>query len=148
MLRVLPALALAGCVARPAPVPIVLLMPAPPAPPVPPRRLLLSLPFRLNSHLLEPSARPLLDNLAAALGMEAARGVTFDINGHTDLSGRFAWNVALSYLRASTVAEALVARGVPPGSLRVQGFGPLQPLTPDDPFAATNRRVEVVAIGP
>jgi outer membrane protein OmpA-like peptidoglycan-associated protein len=144
------ALALAavpGCAPRP-PAPLVLLVPVAAAQPVPPRRLLLSIPFRLDSHAIDPSARPLLDNLAAAMREEAGRGVIFDVNGHTDLSGRFAWNVALSYLRASAVADALVARGVPPSALRVQGFGPLWPLTPEEPFAATNRRVEVVALGP
>ncbi|MCB4822025.1 OmpA family protein [Roseicella aerolata] len=126
--------------------PVATLMPAQPAPAE--RRVLLSLPFRLDSYALAPSAAPLLDNLAAALRDERLRGARVEVNGHSDARGRFAWNLALSFLRASAVVEALAARGAPTAGMRAQGFGPLQPLRPEDPFSPANRRVEVVVTGP
>jgi outer membrane protein OmpA-like peptidoglycan-associated protein len=75
-------------------------------------------------------------------------GVSYEINGHTDLRGSLSHNIALSALRAKSVSEFLRNSGVQSSPIRAQGFGPLQLLCPTEPFNPANRRVEVVAIGP
>ena len=73
-------------------------------------------------------------------------GLMFEVNGHTDVSGRLGYNISLSMLRASAVVDYLAARGVPRERMRPQGFGPLQPFDPYNLFSPANRRVEIVAL--
>lgn len=119
------------------------------APPPPPaeRRVILTINFRLNSFEIDRSSLPLVANLAAALSDERLRGATFEVNGHTDASGRLAHNIALSFLRATAVVDSLHSRGVRHATIRAQGFGPLQLLHEAEPFSPGNRRVEVIAFG-
>jgi outer membrane protein OmpA-like peptidoglycan-associated protein len=133
-------LALAAC-EQPPPLP-------PPAAAVPDRRIILTINFDFNSHRIRPESYPLLNNVAIALNDERLRGVRFEINGHTDITGRFGYNIGLSLLRAGTVMDYLIVHGVPADVLRPQGFGPLQLLDPTNPASPVNRRVEIVAIGP
>ena len=71
------------------------------------------------------------------------------IDGHTDKrpisTARFRSNWELSAARAITVAEALIARGVPPERVAPAGFGEFHPLDPgetEDAFRR-NRRIEL-----
>ena len=112
------------------------------------RGVVLTVNFDLNSYAIRPDAREVLEPLAEALRDPVLEQFTFDINGHTDATGRLGRNMALSELRAAAVVDFLAARGVPRNRMRAQGFGPLQPLTPADPRAAVNRRVEVFAVPP
>jgi outer membrane protein OmpA-like peptidoglycan-associated protein len=112
------------------------------------RRILLTIPFGFDKYAIRPDSIPTVDNLAAALKDERLRGVSYEINGHTDLHGNFAHNIALSALRAKSVSDFLRDRGVQSPPIRAQGFGPLQLLYMTDPFNPGNRRVEIVAIGP
>jgi outer membrane protein OmpA-like peptidoglycan-associated protein len=130
----------------------VLTVPAPPqfpvAPTYPERRILLSVQFGLDEHTIRPESFATLNNLALALQNERLRGLSYEINGHTDLTGSFGHNVTLSAKRSKSVSNYLRGRGVQTPPIRAQGFGPLQLLYPADPFNAGNRRVEVIAIGP
>ena len=112
----------------------------------PDRTIIVAVNFDLNSHRIRPEYYPTLDAIAAAMVSQQLAGDHFDVDGHTDLTGRLAYNIALSQLRAQAVVDYLVARGVPPYILRPQGFGPLNLLNPGDPFGAENRRVEVTSI--
>jgi outer membrane protein OmpA-like peptidoglycan-associated protein len=148
--------ALSGCQQAPrqiGPAPAVFqAVPAPPVLAVAPanaeRRILVTVQFGLNDYSILPEAYPLLNNLVAALKDERLRGVSYEINGHTDLSGKFAHNVALSAKRAKSVSNYLRNGGVQIPPIRAQGFGPLQLLYPTEPFRPGNRRVEIIAIGP
>ena len=112
----------------------------------PDRTIIVAVNFDLNSHRIRPEYYALLDSIAAAMLSQQLAGDHFDVDGHTDLSGRLAYNIALSNLRAQAVVDYLVARGVSPYLLRAQGFGPLNLLNPGNPFGAENRRVEVTSI--
>ena len=112
----------------------------------PDRTIIVAVNFDLNSHRIRPEYYQVLDSIAAAMVSQQLAGDHFDVDGHTDLSGRLAYNIALSNLRAQAVVDYLVARGVPPYLLRAQGFGPLNLLNPGNPFGAENRRVEVTSI--
>ncbi len=112
------------------------------------RGIVLTVNFDLNAYAIRPDAEEVLFPLAAALQDPALDGFAFDINGHTDSTGRLGRNMALSELRAASVVDFLVARGVPRARRSAQGFGTLQPLAPATPRAEGNRRVEVFAIPP
>ena len=109
------------------------------------RRIISAVTFDFDSYRIRPEAFPALDNTATALNDPALAGLLFEINGHTDVVGRFGYNVALSSLRAGAVVQYLAARGVPQERMRAQGFGPLQLLDPYNPRDPGNRRVEIVA---
>ncbi len=112
------------------------------------RGIVLTVNFDLNSYAIRPDARPLLDTLADAMTDPRLSRHRFEINGHTDSTGRLARNLALSELRAAAIVDYLAAKGVPRERMRAQGFGPLQPLDPANPRDPANRRVEVFAIPP
>lgn len=111
--------------------------------------------FALNSAELEPAGAALLAVLSAPLraylehhdelimvsGFTDARPITQSPQGYKD-------NWELSAQRALTVTRALVAAGVPEGSIFAAGFGASHPVasndTPED--RAKNRRVEISPI--
>ncbi len=109
------------------------------------RRVVTNIEFDFDSYRIRPSNYAQLDNVAAALNDPALAGARFDIDGHTDISGRLGYNISLSQLRAAAVLDYLAQRGVPSGRMRAQGFGPLQLLDSYNPRSPVNRRVEVVA---
>jgi outer membrane protein OmpA-like peptidoglycan-associated protein len=85
-------LALTACEApAPAPAPVVSVPSE--------RRVLLTINFDFDSHTIRPSSYPLLDNVAVALNDQRLRGFHFEINGHTDITGRLAlgpsWIISL-----------------------------------------------------
>jgi outer membrane protein OmpA-like peptidoglycan-associated protein len=71
------------------------------------------------------------------------------IQGHTDNKGEEKINLLLSQKRAEAVANYLIKKGVPPSSLKTQGFGSMKPIVPNDNEInrQLNRRVEVKIIG-
>ncbi len=110
------------------------------------RRIIGAVNFDFNSYRIRPDSFALLDNAAVALNDPRLYGLTFEVNGHTDLSGRLGYNIGLSMLRATAVVDYLAARGVPRERMRAQGFGPLQLYEAYDPRSPANRRVEIVAL--
>jgi outer membrane protein OmpA-like peptidoglycan-associated protein len=118
----------------------------PSAPAYPERRILLSIQFGFNDYSIRPESFATLNNLVAALLDERLRGLSYEINGHTDLTGNFGHNIALSAMRSKSVSNYLRDKGVQTPPIRAQGFGPLQLLYPTQPFNPENRRVEVIAI--
>jgi outer membrane protein OmpA-like peptidoglycan-associated protein len=126
----------------PAPAPVALV------PALAERRILLTVQFGFDQYTIRSDSFGTLNNLAIALNDPHLRGLSYEINGHTDLKGNFSHNIALSALRAKSVSDYLRGHGVLTPPIRAQGFGPLQLLYPTEPYNPGNRRVEVVAIGP
>jgi len=143
LLRLLPALALLGAMAACAPVPQPM---AYEAAPMFERRIISAVNFDFDSYRIRPESFALLDNAAMALNDPQLYGLRFEVNGHTDISGRLGYNISLSMLRAAAVVEYLAARGVPRERMRAQGFGPLQPFDAYNLRSPANRRVEIVAL--
>ena len=110
------------------------------------RRIVSAVNFDFDSSRIRPESYALLDNAAAALNDPQLGGLRFEINGHTDVTGRLGYNISLSMLRAGAVVEYLASRGVPRERMRPQGFGPLQPFDGTNLRSAANRRVEIVAL--
>ncbi len=65
--------------------------------------------------------------------------------GHTDRTGTAAYNMKLSARRAETVGQALVDRGIPGRSHRLEAKGEEDPLVPteDGVPEPQNRRVVI-----
>ena len=102
--------------------------------------------FDFDSHTIKPESYRDLDAVARAFADQRLSGLRYDINGHTDIVGRLAYNVALSQLRAQAVIDYLAARGVPRDEMRAQGFGPLELINRANPASPENRRVEIVSV--
>ena len=98
--------------------------------------------FAVNKAVLNPEAQELLIKVATFLKKNQQYMV--EVQGNTDNTGPMAWNMELSKLRADSVNDFLVANGVDAGRLTTKGFGPNEPLAPNNTAEgrATNRRVD------
>ena len=107
----------------------------------------LNIQFERNSSVLRPQAAAQLHQLELALGSAALRGERFEVAGHTDAQGSAPYNKELSLRRAETVKRYLVAHGIDAGRLETVGYGSERLLSPDQPYDARNRRVEIRDLG-
>ena len=103
--------------------------------------------FDFNSDRISGSSQTTVANLAAALASPQLEGRSFTIVGHTDGKGAAAYNQALSERRAASVRRYLINNGVDASRLRAVGKGKSELLNAEDPFAAENRRVQILATG-
>jgi outer membrane protein OmpA-like peptidoglycan-associated protein len=97
--------------------------------------------FDPDAARIHSSGLTVADNVAAL--MNATRGITYVIIGHTDARGQAAHNRRLSCQRAFAVRDYLVSRGNPRERLTVFGRGEDEPLEGIHPDSAEQRRVEV-----
>jgi flagellar motor protein MotB len=111
--------------------------------------------FALNSDQLQPEGRNVLKSLAVPLSdYLRARDEVLMVSGFTDdrqvrdSNRQFADNWELSAQRALTVTRALMAEGMPAGSVFAAAFGAEQPVASnaDEAGRASNRRVEMAPV--
>ncbi|WP_010545186.1 flagellar motor protein MotB [Sphingomonas elodea] len=102
--------------------------------------------FRANTAELNPYARMLLAKIASKI---ATVGAQIAIEGHTDgAGGQSDANWLLSGQRALAARSALIAGGVTPDRFaEVVAMGATQPVYPDQPNRAENRRISIVLKG-
>jgi peptidoglycan-binding protein ArfA len=100
--------------------------------------------FGNDGFSLTPADNQILTQVADKL--KACSNAHATINGYTDNSGADGISIPLSSQRAQTVADFLVAHGVPVAQLVVKGLGSVNPVAPNDTVEgrAKNRRVEIV----
>ncbi len=101
--------------------------------------------FDVDKSELRPEFSSLLERQAEMLKRHFTN-LDIYVCGHTDSTGTPNRNLTLSLARAQTVADHLVALGVPKARLKVQGFGSGFPLATNDTLEgrALNRRTEIV----
>lgn len=135
-------------VTRPAPAPAAAPAPAPaPAAAVAESSVDLTVPFAFDSAELTAQGQAALAALGAALRDPALAGARFRIAGHTDAKGTDAYNQALSERRAEAARRFLVEQaGVEAARLSAIGFGRRQLYDVANPYAAANRRVQVIRV--
>ncbi|MBX7203789.1 MAG: OmpA family protein [Bacteroidia bacterium] len=100
--------------------------------------------FDVDKSVIKPESEQELKTLTDYL--KANPAVTVFVVGHTDNTGDFAHNLALSKARAKAVVDYLILKGIDAKRLLSDGVGPLCPLTTNttDAGKKKNRRVEVV----
>lgn len=88
-----------------------------------------------------------LDNVVRMLN--ETPNLRIEISGHTDNTGSLDLNMRLSQARAKSVVDYLIGRGIAPNRLEFKGYGPQQPVAPNDTEAgrSQNRRVEFKVLG-
>ena len=91
----------------------------------------------------KPNFRQILDDFAR--GLQGNPNARVTIIGHTDNVGSDAVNDPLSYNRAASVRNYLSTRGVPAGSISIDGRGEREPIASNATAEgrARNRRVEI-----
>jgi outer membrane protein OmpA-like peptidoglycan-associated protein len=101
--------------------------------------------FDYDSAEIGPKAVPALVALGRALSKDGFKGTVFLINGHTDAKGSGDYNQGLSERRAEAVKRTLVEQfDLPPTTLIAIGYGKTHLKNTANPFAAENRRVQIV----
>ncbi len=136
-----------------APLPPVIVPPAPYIPPPPAPEPMPTPPpaivgpfivfFDWDRSDITPQAAAILDNAASAYQQTGQAQVV--LAGHADRSGSADYNVGLSQRRADAVRSYLAGRGVPDGAIATEAFGESRPLveTADGVREPQNRRVEI-----
>ncbi|RKY93542.1 MAG: hypothetical protein DRQ01_04515 [Ignavibacteriae bacterium] len=102
--------------------------------------------FAFNSAELKPAAFPQLDKILVE--MKKFPMSRWRIEGHTDNVGSKEGNIQMSQMRAGSVLNYFVSRGIPKGRITVIGLGSIKPIadnkTPEG--RARNRRVEIIRV--
>jgi outer membrane protein OmpA-like peptidoglycan-associated protein len=103
--------------------------------------------FDTGSTTLKPGAREKLAKISGIL--LAHKGLTLQIEGHTDSVGSDDFNQQLSERRSDSVRDFLAEEGVAPSAMSARGFGKMQPVASNDTSEGRqrNRRVELVVNG-
>lgn len=99
--------------------------------------------FQLNSHDLSGRALRTIDAVAKVLNHYDK--TLINVNGFTDTTGTYDYNMRLSQKRAEAVANVLVDDGVNPARISPRGFGETHLAVPtgDNVNEPRNRRVEI-----
>ncbi len=99
--------------------------------------------FEVSSAVLLSDGKAELDKLAEFMKQNPA--VEILLSGHTSSEGSASLNRELSLKRVGSCKKYLLEKGIDEGRITIKGFGPDQPLAPNDTEAnrAKNRRVEM-----
>lgn len=101
--------------------------------------------FEFNSATIGTKAEQALTDLGKALTSADLKGRNFFINGYTDAKGDDLYNQDLSERRADAVKRFLSEKyGIEGAKLMTVGYGKTRLRNPSDPYAAENRRVQIV----
>jgi len=99
--------------------------------------------FENDTTALTPESKALLAEVLTTIRNLKSNEVY--VMGHTDLVGTETYNVRLSSMRANSVRDLFVSRGIEPDTLFVSFYGKTRPLVPTENEVPEprNRRVEV-----
>ena len=102
--------------------------------------------FEVSKADIKPASYGILDEIAAALGANPQLKVV--VEGHTDNTGAYAFNMDLSNRRAEAVMGYLVGKGVSPSRLSAKGYGPDRPIADNatKQGRSKNRRVQFTKV--
>lgn len=102
--------------------------------------------FDTDSHEVKSSFMPVLDSVGKVL--KEYKSTIIHVAGHTDITGREEYNMALSLRRAQSVGSVLRQFGVEEVRLDLAGYGPKHPVASNDTEQgrSQNRRVELTLI--
>ena len=105
----------------------------------------LEIAFDYGSAMIAAAAVPQLTELGTALRSPQLQNAVLVIGGHTDAKGADQYNQDLSQRRSEAVKDYLVKTfKIPADNLITAGYGKRDLKNKADPYAAENRRVEIV----
>jgi len=105
--------------------------------------------FDFDSDWIRPASWETIGVIADALHHPLLLSNKFIVVGHTDAKGTRDYNLKLSQRRAEAVREMLISTfRIEPGRLVAVGLGEEQLQDMKNPQAGTNRRVQLLNIGP
>jgi outer membrane protein OmpA-like peptidoglycan-associated protein len=108
----------------------------------------MEIPFELNSAEISPAARPNITALGTALQNGQLKGSSFLLAGHTDATGKPAYNQTLSERRAQTVRKLLIEEfKLSNEQFIAVGYGLERLKDAKNPYSSENRRVQIVNLG-
>ena len=109
--------------------------------PFPDRKIVIY--FNHNSNDLPEQAYETLDRIADFMVHNPE--AKMNINGYTDSSGAYSYNMSVSKFRANMVKGYLVGKGVDPFTIKASGLGPKDPIASNatEKGRQQNRRVEI-----
>ena len=103
--------------------------------------------FDYNSDILTAEAKQQLGPVGMALASDDLKGLSFRIEGHTDIVGSDQYNIDLSRRRAEAVKDFLTAQyGLTGVSIEILGKGKNDLADKDNPTSEVNRRVRIVRL--
>lgn len=104
--------------------------------------------FETGSAVIRKESRATLDAVVATLGEHPQ--IRIEIAGHTDSTGTYDRNLALSRDRAEAVRDYLVEHGIDASRLQTRGAGPDEPRETNltEEGRAANRRIEFTVLPP
>lgn len=102
--------------------------------------------FNFGKATLTPDSDPELDKVVNLLSNNPS--LHAEISGHTDNEGPADYNLFLSQLRAQSVVDYLIKKGIHQDQLIAKGYGETKPLVSNDSYEGRvkNRRVELVVL--
>ena len=102
--------------------------------------------FPSGSASITSQSIPILEKAYQTLA--AYPDMEVEIHGYTDNTGSRQGNLLISKRRADAVRDFLIRRGIAPGRITARGFGPDNPVAPNNTGAgrALNRRIEFVRV--
>jgi outer membrane protein OmpA-like peptidoglycan-associated protein len=101
-----------------------------------------TIPFRINSAILLPEGKTVLNSVATILQEDPT--VAVEVGGHTDNVGPEQSNWVLSEQRAKAVVEHLISQGIAAERLTPKGYGASRPIavSATEEGRSQNRRIE------
>jgi len=101
--------------------------------------------FATGKAIIDQTSYQLLDDMVAAV--DRCPETVYEVGGHTDNTGNYDANIALSEERANAVARYLISAGLPAAQFKVKGYGPDRPIADNETEAGRgqNRRIEFTA---
>ncbi|MGL5812962.1 MAG: porin OmpA [Aeromonas sp.] len=103
--------------------------------------------FDFNKATLKPEAGQALDTLYNQIEEARPKDGSATVIGYTDRIGSDAYNQKLSELRAQTVANYLIGKGLPAGKVNVEGHGKSNPVTGESCTSKSKREL-IVCLAP
>ena len=102
--------------------------------------------FAFGKANLQPQAKATLDGIYGEIAQVNNANVA--VAGYTDRIGKDAPNLKLSQRRADSVANYLVAKGVPAQSISATGYGKANPVTGSTCDAVKGRKALIACLAP
>lgn len=99
--------------------------------------------FDFNKYVIRKDQYARLDSVYASYMLNPGQS-TIAIDGHTDITGTERYNLRLSEMRAKSVMDYLMKKGIPMGTFSVQWFGFSRPIATCDREKETEKKCQEV----